>query len=54
MKFSNTILGSLSFAIVAAGLTVGTAALAAGDASVVTKRQGIMKSHADHLKAIAG
>ncbi len=42
MKFRNTILGSLCFAIVAAGLTVGTAALAAGEATLVTKRQGVM------------
>ena len=53
-EFRNTILGSLCFAIVAAGLTVGTAALAAGEATQVTKRQGVMKGQADHMKAIAG
>ena len=54
MKFRNTILASLCFAIVAAGLTVGTAALAAGVATLVTKRQGVMKGQSDHMKAIAG
>ncbi len=54
MNFRSTILVSLCFAIVAAGLTVGTAALAAGEATQVTKRQGVMQGHADHMKAIAG
>ena len=40
MKFSNIILGSLGFAIVAAGLSIGNAALAAGEAALITKRQG--------------
>jgi len=53
MKARNTILGSLCFAIVAAGLGAGNAALAAGEAAVITKRQGVMKGQSDHMKAIA-
>lgn len=46
-------MASLSFAVVAAGLSFGTAALAAGEATLVTKRQGVMKGQSDHMKGIA-